>query len=66
MTTDEIRSRVEKIRDMADDDESAHCAEDRLWQEVLEAIANGTATDPAACAEVALETRDIDFSRWYA
>jgi len=68
MTVDEIKKRVKKIEDMSGDSEAAHYAEDGLHQDVLEAIAkefigSGQIAD---CAAAALETRSIDFDRWYA
>lgn len=66
MTIDEIKARVENIRKVAHDDERAHCEEDDLHREVLAAIADGSAEDPAAWAEAALETRSISFARWCA
>jgi len=51
---------------IADDDESAHAAEDRLHESVLQSIADGTAEDPKAMAAAALKTDDIEFSRWFA
>lgn len=47
------------------DDPAAHAGEDALHQAVLQAIADGTAEDPAAMAALALETTGFDFSRWY-
>lgn len=66
MTVDEIKLRVEEIRKVAHDDERAHCEEDDLHRDVLSAIADGSAEDPAACAAAALETRSISFARWCA
>ena len=47
------------------DDPAAHEAEDALHEGVLRAIADGTAEDPAAMAALALQTTELDFSRWY-
>lgn len=65
MTVDEVMAEVEEIRKLADDDEAAHSAEDHLHRRVLEAIAHGTAVDPA-CAKAALLTQSIVFMRWCA
>lgn len=65
MNVDEIKKRVQKIREMSDDDESAHSAEDALYTSVLYAIANG-ADDPAELAREAIKAGDISFSRWCA
>lgn len=66
MTVDEVRERVQQIRNMAGDDERAHSAEDALHQEVLLAIADGEAEDMRGISREALTTKDIDFCRWCA
>lgn len=63
MTPEEIRARVAAID--ASDPEAAHGDEDDIRSGVLEAIAEGH-PDPAAIAKAALETRGLDFPRWYA
>lgn len=45
------------------DYEAAHADEDRLWRDVLRAIAEGWCEDPAACARAALESQDLEFKR---
>jgi hypothetical protein len=65
VTTEEVALRVESVRRRAGDDEAAHSDEDRLWEDVLRAIAAGT-ENPAALASAALKTQDIDFNRWCA
>jgi len=59
---------VERIRAGADDDESAHTAEDRLHLTVLRAIASGdlTGVEAVEVARIAASTDDIDFARWCA
>lgn len=37
--------------------------EQMLWERVLQAIAEGDATDPQVCARLALRTRTISFTR---
>lgn len=66
MTPRKVKAEVGRIRKMADDDESAHCAEDDLYLNVLAAIAEGRCADPAACAAEAVKTKGIDFHRWHA
>lgn len=56
---------VDYIRSIADDDEGAHVAEDFLRERVLEAVANGH-EDSKLLAAAALDTNDIEFSRWCA
>jgi len=66
MTPEHVKARVEEIERESMDSESAHCMEDTLHQDVLRAIGEGAATDPAACAREALKTSEIEFARWYA
>lgn len=62
---EEIQTRVKAIRNLANDSEAAHSAEDALWFDVLTAIAEGDGRAQALAYE-ALETREIDFLRWSA
>lgn len=66
LTPKEVEAAVERIKEMAGDDEAAHAAEDELHQRVLEAIANDQCAEPETCATIALKTKEIQFSRWYA
>ncbi len=66
MNVREVLERVAMIADMAGDDEEAHSEEDALHREVLRAVAEGQAEDPAACARHALTTQEIKFARWCA
>jgi len=69
MTISDVAARIEQVRVLGverSDNDAAHSAEDYLWEEVLEAIANGTARDPVAMARLALTTRDLKFTRWYS
>jgi plasmid stability protein len=65
MTIAQINKRLQKIKNVASDDEHAHSLEDELWHDVLKAIADGCAY-PQAMAAAALKSRDIKFSRWCA
>jgi hypothetical protein len=62
MTTAEINERVQAIKDIAYDYERAHDTEDRLYIDVLQAIANG-ADNPRELAAAALATLKIAFAR---
>ena len=62
----EVLARVERIRQLADDDESAHAEEDTLHHQVLALIADEKCPDPSRWAELALRTEDIEFARWCA
>jgi hypothetical protein len=66
MTPEHVKARVEEIERESMNSEGAHCMEDTLYQDVLIAIGEGAATDPAACAREALKTREIKFARWYS
>jgi hypothetical protein len=68
VTLEEIQKRVEEIRAVADDDESAHVLEDRLRRDVLSAIAEGFYDDAGArqAAAAVLSTKEIRFARWCA
>lgn len=66
MTETEVLRRIELIAAIAQDEEKAHQAEDRLRFEVLHAIAYGYCEDPRACAKAVLTTGDIEFPRWCA
>ncbi len=65
MDVQEVQRQVARIREMADDNESAHAKEDSLWANVLEAIAGGI-SDSDGLASAALKTKEITFSRWYS
>jgi hypothetical protein len=60
----EVRRRVAVINALSQDSEGAHVAEDELYIDVLEAIADG-AENPQGLAEEALRANDLDYLRWY-
>ena len=66
MTIDDVKKRLQDIRDNSNNDEGSHIREDRLRDDLLRAIADGKCNDPEACAKEALKSNRIDFSRWYA
>ncbi len=68
MTPDEVQRRVDVIRSMTDDNEAAHLSEDSLWNDVLQAFADGRvdSEEVSAVALEALAVREIDYDRWYA
>jgi regulator of protease activity HflC (stomatin/prohibitin superfamily) len=66
VTVEEIQKRLDYIRKIRGDDETAHTVEDELRADVLRAIAEGRCEDPAACAAEALKSADIQFARWCA
>lgn len=67
-TVDGVAARLTVIGENVGDDELRHIAEKKLWEDVLVAIAEGklTGEDARQVTELALATREFDFSRWYA
>lgn len=57
-----------KIRDVAEqgDDEGAHSCEESFWEAVLVEISTGLCEYPDELARLALQSRDIEFHRWFA
>ena len=67
MTLDEVRTRVDEIRAVASDDESAHSKEDDLYEDVLRAVMEDDCEPSASdLAATALTTKAINFARWTA
>lgn len=66
LTIEDVEAEVARIQEMRFDDEAAHSAEDRLWENVLRTIASGYGAKPSALARAALKTTEIDFARWCA
>ena len=59
LTVEDVRQRVERIREIAGDDECAHVEEDKLFEDVLMFLAS----QGNELAAEALKTLDIQFSR---
>lgn len=68
MTTKVIQQRINAIREMAGDDESAHAAEDSLYLEFIKYVASlgGVYSDLANKAKLLHQTQNIKFARWCA
>lgn len=69
MTTEEIQLKIENIRNISHDDESAHNEEDNLREEFIRYVAEGHETNMpslAAKAKLILTTNAIRFNRWCA
>jgi hypothetical protein len=66
MTLDEIKDRVGRVKARVSDPEVAHGLEDELRDDLLKALAEGRVSDPAAAAQIALETNNFNFPRWCA
>lgn len=69
MNMHDVQIRLDDIaaQAKAGDDERAHSMADKLWRDVLEAIAtNDTFPGPATIAKMALKVDELDFARWCA
>lgn len=66
ITPDWCRERVAEIREVMADYEMAHSLEDKLYAQILTAIARGECDDPEECAHIALTTQGLDFPRYCA
>jgi len=65
LTPEYVRRKVDEIGEYPDT-YSNHDLEDALYKRVLQAIAAGRCSDPAACAELALKTQEFHFPRYTA
>jgi len=69
-TIEDIQNRLMAIAKLANpancDDEEAHVAEDELWRDVLQAIADERIESPSQAARLALRSQDFEFTHWYA
>lgn len=69
MNIKDIEDRVKSIDGCQRDDEEAHSREDNLYYDFIEYVASSSGHDGAKLREMAkavLETKDINFHRWYA
>jgi hypothetical protein len=64
VTPRDVAVRVLEIDRFAGDDERQHARADKLWRDVLHAIATGACDDPRALAAAALTVDEIGFARW--
>jgi len=62
---EDVDKRLKRIEAISIDDESAHVEQDKLWADVLRAIAAGD-DEPVPLARRALDVLKIEFCRWYA
>lgn len=63
LTVDDVRVMVSRLEGM--DSESAHSHEDDIYETVLRAIVDGH-SDPIGLATAALQSKELEFERWYA
>jgi len=61
-----VKKMIAEIESVGTDYEVAHAKEDELYLKLLRAIAEGTCTDPEACAQEAIKTQFMDFPRYCA
>lgn len=66
MTLQQINERVQMIRTIKDDDETAHIEEDQLQEDFIRYVASLGDQSLAEKARAVLETKNIRFSRWHA
>jgi len=64
MTTEEILSRIQKIKDASGDDESQHYQEDELRSRFIKYITTLESNPLRDRAVLVMSTKDIDFDRW--
>ena len=60
MTLEEVKARIQKIRDEKGDDEVQHSLEDDLYFDLLKYFAD----QGNELAKEAIKSRDISFGRW--
>lgn len=65
MTIEEAEKFYQSIVDASGDDELARSLEDKFRELVLNEVAKGNQNSDRL-ADIALSTRNIEFSRWYA
>ena len=63
MNLNDVKVRVEKIRELRRDADSAHEMEDDLYTDLIREIARGGDEVYAEMAKAALKTQEIDFVR---
>lgn len=66
MKLDELKKRIEEIKEIKDDPENAHIKADALYIDVLQSIADNTCENAVDMAREALTVEGIDFPRWFA
>ncbi|OUD23233.1 hypothetical protein [Flavobacterium psychrophilum] len=69
MKIEKIKERIAKIETCKSDDEMAHCYEDDLFYDFVNAIKNGkyeTKEEIVKAAKEVYKVRKISFARWHA
>ncbi len=66
LSIDDIQTRVETIRDSADDPTVAHGMEDQLYLDFIHHVFRYGPPSLREMAHEVLKTQEIDFARWFA
>lgn len=68
MDINEIQERLAHIQSFSecDADDDAHSAEDRLYLDFVQFVAQSGQEPLSSMATEVLKTKDMDFDRWYA
>ena len=67
MSIEDIKARIDDIREVAGDDEAAHSREDELYADFIAFVAKEPMSwGLADKAKLVLSTRDLKFERWCA
>ncbi len=64
MTLDEIKKRIDEIKEIAGDGEVAHKLEDELYLDFIRYVAGGNGEDLEEKATFVSSTQGIEFFRW--
>jgi len=69
MLTEEIRNRINDIKDAMSDNETAHILEESLYIDFIKAIANeeyNSIQDLVNDAKLVSSVTNLNYTRWYA
>lgn len=68
LTVEKVKWHLDRIKYYADkgDDESAHSAEDSMYQHIVYAISTDTCENPKECCILAQQSYKMEFCRWCA
>lgn len=66
MDINEIQKRLTHIQSISGCDDEAHSAEDRLYLDFVQFVAQSGQEPLSSMATEVLKTKDMDFDRWYS
>lgn len=66
MKIEDVKERIKEIKAEIYDPEVAHSKEDKLYFDLLWAIAKGKVENPQELAKEVIKTSRLDFPRWCA